>query len=91
MRSGETLDLIVPERYRERHWAGFRAAIARGAPLHEGAAALIPVRCAGGREAHFPGRFVFVRDAFERTAGVMAVFAPPDDPALAGRPLDRLD
>ena len=66
-------------------------AIARGGLLHEGAAANIPVRCAGGREMHAPGRFVLVRDAYERPVGVMAVFASPDDPALAGRPLDRLD
>lgn len=27
---GRSLDLIIPERFRERHWAGYRAVIASG-------------------------------------------------------------
>jgi PAS domain S-box-containing protein len=27
---GQTLDFIVPPEYRERHWAGYRAAMAAG-------------------------------------------------------------
>ena len=27
---GQTLDLIVPEGYRERHWVGFRSAASSG-------------------------------------------------------------
>jgi tRNA (guanine37-N1)-methyltransferase len=88
---GASLDLIVPERHRDRHWAGFRAAVARGHMLHEGAAAVIPVRCRDGGEVRAPGRFVLVRDAFDRGAGVLAVFVPPDDPAAAARPLDMLE
>jgi hypothetical protein len=46
---GSSLDLIVPPDSRERHWAGFRAAMDSGAARFEGAAANIPVLCADGR------------------------------------------
>jgi len=40
---GSSLDLIVPTEYRQRHWAGFHAAMASGKARAEGAAANIPV------------------------------------------------
>ena len=55
---GQSLDLVVPPEYRERHWAGFRAAMASGTARFEGGAANIPVLCADGsrtalaREVH---------------------------------------
>jgi tRNA (guanine37-N1)-methyltransferase len=86
---GQPVDLLVPERHRAAHWAGFRAAIARGRPLYEGAAANIPVLCRDGREVRFPGCFVLVRDPWGQVVGVMAVFAPNDDPRAAERPLEN--
>lgn len=33
---GQTLDLIVPERFHDAHWSGFAAALDRGATKYEG-------------------------------------------------------
>jgi PAS domain S-box-containing protein len=81
---GCSLDVIVPPEYHERHWAGFRAAMARGSARADGAAASIPVVCADGAVRRFPGRFTLLRDARGRAAGAAATFlAPaPDDPPL---------
>ncbi|MEX1253144.1 MAG: PAS domain S-box protein [Dehalococcoidia bacterium] len=75
---GQTLDLIVPESYRERHWAGFSDAVARGAPKLDQPAANLPVLCRDGRVVRFPGRLLFLRDARDRVVGAMGIFAPND-------------
>ena len=71
---GQTLDLIVPPDYRERHWQGFRAAIAKGSPKYEDAAANIPILCRDGTVTRFPGRLVFLRNAGGRAVGAMGIF-----------------
>jgi PAS domain S-box-containing protein len=71
---GQRLDLIVPEEYRERHWAGFNRAIGTGHARLDGAAANIPVRCRDGPVLPFPGRFVLVADAHHAAVGAMAVY-----------------
>ena len=43
---GRTLDLIVPDRYRERHWAGFRRAVQSGTAPSSGSRTNIPSRVA---------------------------------------------
>jgi tRNA (guanine37-N1)-methyltransferase len=75
---GQTLDLIVPPDYRERHWRGFRAAIANGAPQYEDAAANIPILCRDGTVVRFPGRLIFLRNAHGGAIGAMGVFLPKD-------------
>ena len=81
---GHSLDLIVPPEYRERHWAGFRAAMTSGTARFEGGAANIPLLCADGAVRRWPGRFTLIRDARGHPAGVAAVLVPPavGDPPL---------
>jgi len=81
---GSSLDLIVPPEYRQRHWAGFRAAMASGSARFEGASANIPVLCADRPVRRWPGRFTLIRDARGTPAGVAAVLVTPaeGDPAL---------
>src|SRR5579871_4862094 len=73
---GQTLDLIVPARHRERHWSGFRSAMGTGRAKSEGGAANIPVVCRDKSERRFPGRFILLRDALGAVIGAMAIFAP---------------
>lgn len=87
---GRTLDLIVPEQYRERHWAGFHAAMRAGRSRLGGAAAVIPVTHRDGGVLRCPGRFLFLTDARERVVGAIAIFAPGEGPDSAGRPLPSL-
>jgi len=85
---GQTLDLIVPPDYRERHWQGFRAAIANGSPKYEDAAANIPILCRDGTVTRFPGRLVFLRNAGGQAVGAMGIFVANE--AFTGPPLPDL-
>jgi PAS domain S-box-containing protein len=79
---GRDLDVIVPTDYRDRHWAGFRAAMESGVARAEGLGAAIPVLCADGDTRRFPARFTLVRDAHDRAVGAAAAIVEPtaDDP-----------
>ncbi len=71
---GQTLDLIVPENYRERHWAGFLAATSTGRTKLEQPAANIPIACKDGTVVRFPGRLLLLRDAHNDVVGAMGIF-----------------
>lgn len=76
---GRSLDVIVPEEYRDRHWTGFRAAMATGVSRFEGLGANIPVLHADGQVRRWPGRFSVLRDARGMPAGAAAVWTSPSD------------
>ena len=83
---GETLDLIVPPEYRERHWAGFRDAMAADGNIDH-SSFNIPALHRDGTVIRIEVRLLVVHDSRNRVAGAMAVFAPADDSAT---PLTRL-
>lgn len=66
------LDLIVPERFREQHWAGFDRALATGELKY--AARALPTRSehADGRTIYVELTFALLRDASGQVAGVAA-------------------
>lgn len=72
---GSSLDVIVPERYRQAHWAAFAAVMAGGPGKLDGACANIPVRCHDEQVRVFPGRFSFVRDPYGCVIAAMATYA----------------
>lgn len=72
---GQTLDLIVPEAYRARHWEGFHAAIATNTWRIDRAAQNMPVLCADGAVRTFPARFIFLQDAHGSSIGAMALYS----------------
>jgi PAS domain S-box-containing protein len=84
---GQTLDLIVPPEFRERHWAGFRAAMAAGDGKIDRAAANLPTLHRDGTVMRVAVRLLVVHDARDRPAGALAVFCADDD---AAPPLPRL-
>jgi PAS domain S-box-containing protein len=75
---GRTLDLVVPDAYRDMHWTGFRAAMAAGVAKSEGQPTDIPVKCRDGTVLPCPGLFVLLRDARKEVIGAMAIFRPPE-------------
>ncbi len=85
---GRTLDVIVPEKHRERHWAGFHAAMESGVARSEGAAATLPMVCADGEIRRFAARFTLLRDPDGRAVGAAAVVMEPPSEAStsAGSP-----
>lgn len=88
---GKSLDLIVPEEYRERHWDGFRRTISTGVCRMDRATTNVPVRRKDGSIQPFPGRFVFLQDARDRVVGVIALYAKPQGSEQAFGPLIPLD
>jgi PAS domain S-box-containing protein len=84
---GRTLDLIVPPEFRERHWAGFRAAMAANDGKIDRVAANIPALHSDGTVLRVAVRLMVIHDARNRAAGAMAVFAADDETAP---PLPRL-
>ena len=70
---GQSLDLIVPEALRARHWAGFQRAME--APQVKDLAADIPVLCADGQVKEFPGRLLALSDGLGAALGAMGIFA----------------
>jgi PAS domain S-box-containing protein len=84
---GRTLDLIVPPEYRQRHWAGFRAAMAAADGNIDHSSFNIPALHRDGTVIRVAVRLLVVHDSRNRVAGAMAVFSPDDDNAP---PLPRL-
>jgi PAS domain S-box-containing protein len=74
---GKTLDVIVPEDFRQRHWAGFHRAMASGSSFSDGQAAILPL-CDDGRVRHLAGRLSLLRDPTGRVVGAMAVYTGSD-------------
>ena len=75
---GRSLDVIIPPRLREKHWAAFHAAMkAEHSRLHD-ATSKLPVLCKDGSTKTCPARFLFLRDANDRAVGAMALYAAPE-------------
>ncbi len=82
---GRTLDLIVPEAYRERHWSGFRAAMSTGSTKLDQPAGHLPTLRADGSVVRLPGRLIFLKDARGDAVGAVGIFSSNegwDGPAL---------
>jgi PAS domain S-box-containing protein len=75
--AGRTLDAIVPETYREQHWAGFNRAMEAGTAAMEGQSFDLPAQRRDGAVIVCPATFVLVRDGQKNTVGAMAILAAP--------------
>ena len=72
---GQSLDLIVPEDFRDRHWAGFRRAVATGVCNLDRATTNVPVRHKTGDVKPYPGRFVFLQGPRGEVVGVIGIYS----------------
>jgi PAS domain S-box-containing protein len=70
---GQSLDLIVPDALRPRHWAGFHWAMET--PQVKDLAADMPVLCADGQARQFAGRLLVLIDGLGVALGAMGIFA----------------
>lgn len=75
---GQTLDLIVPEEFRQRHLAGFHRATARGSSYIDGQAAILPVLRGDGQVRRLAGRLSLLRDPSRDVVGAVAIYANPE-------------
>ena len=84
---GQTLDLVVPPDYRQRHWAGYGAAMAANDGDIDHGSFNVPALHRDGTVMRIEVRLHVVHDSRNRVTGAMAVFSPDDDSAP---PLERL-
>lgn len=77
---GQSMALLIPQKYIDRHWHGFRTAMARGATKHNQPALNVPLRHQDGTIALHPAREIFLRDALGASVGVLAIIHPTCQP-----------
>lgn len=69
---GERLDIVIPEPFRERHWAGYERALAAGKTKYAGQSLPTRARKADGSEFYVELSFEIVKDAAGAVLGAMA-------------------
>ena len=69
---GRTLDLIIPERYRERHWAGYRAVMRTGTTRYGRQLLAVPAARKDGTRISIEFHVILLRDPSGALAGVAA-------------------
>jgi PAS domain S-box-containing protein len=71
---GASLDLIIPERLRQRHWEGYRRVVATGETRYgAGDVLAVPALTRDGRRISVEFTIVLLRDADRQVAGMAAI------------------
>ena len=70
---GQSLDLIIPARFRAAHWAGFHRAVASGVAKYYGQVLTTRAAHVDGRKLYVDLSFGLIRDAAGEVMGVMSV------------------
>ena len=70
---GQTLDLIIPERLRQRHWDGYRTVMATGQTRYGRELLAVPAIRKDGSRISIEFTVALLRDAAGRPDGVAAV------------------
>jgi PAS domain S-box-containing protein len=70
---GESLDLIVPEKLRERHWEGFRRTMATGETKYAGRTLSVPALRADGTRISVEFTVALLRDESGAATGIGAI------------------
>jgi PAS domain S-box-containing protein len=71
--TGQSLDLIIPERFRARHWAGYRAVMSSGITRYGRELLAVPSVRKGGRRISLEFSIVLVREDGGEVAGAAAI------------------
>ena len=69
---GRSVELLIPKRFRERHWRAFHAAMATG--VIETDEVIVPTVHADGTEVSHAGRLGLLRDREGATIGAVATW-----------------
>src|SRR6266478_5499559 len=70
---GNSLDLIIPERLRARHWAGYQIAMASGDTRYNSALLRVPAVTKNGRPLSIAFSVAILFGAERRVTGIVAV------------------
>lgn len=69
---GQSLDLIIPEQFRDAHWTGYDRALGAGETKYAGQALTTRATKKGGETIYVDLGFAMIHDASGATIGVMA-------------------
>ena len=81
---GQSLDVMIPERLRAAHWAGYRAAMATGGTRHSGKPMLTKSLHRSGTAVYVEMSFAVVTDANLQSMGSVAIARAPRDAKTPG-------
>jgi PAS domain S-box-containing protein len=70
---GQSLDLIIPEKLRERHWKGYRQTMATGHTSYGDKLLSVPATHRDGRRLSIEFSVALLRDEAGRIAGISAI------------------
>ena len=70
---GKSLDLIVPERFRERHWEGYRRVMATGVTRYGDRLLSVPAARKDGSRISIDFTLTLLRDSDGKVAGAGAI------------------
>jgi PAS domain S-box-containing protein len=84
---GRSLDLIIPEKQRSRHWAGYDKAMATGATKYGDTLLKVPATHRDGRRLSIEFSVALLRDADGKIAGIAAVIRDATERWAADRDL----
>jgi PAS domain S-box-containing protein len=70
---GQSLDLMIPERFRERHWAGYRGVTSSGLTRYGQKLLAVPAMRKDGRRISIEFSIVLVRDPNGELVGAAAI------------------
>jgi len=70
--TGKSLDVIIPEQLRRRHWSGYDAAMARGATKYGNESLKVPALHRSGRRLSIEFRILLLRDDSGGVIGIAA-------------------
>lgn len=85
---GQSLDLIIPEPLRKPHWAGYHAALARGAVSQSGARITKALRKSGA-PLYVDMSFAIVKDGSGEITGAMTIARDATERHLEDKQLRR--
>ena len=84
---GESLDLIIPEKLRKRHWAGYRQTMATGRTRYGDTLLSVPATHRDGRRLSIEFSVALLRDEAGRIAGISAIMREVTDRHIAEQAL----
>jgi PAS domain S-box-containing protein len=71
---GASLDLIIPERLRKRHWDGYERVMATGETRYgAGDVLAVPAIAKGGRQISVEFTIILLQDSEQRVSGLAAI------------------
>ena len=84
---GESLDLIIPEKQRSRHWAGYDKTMATGETKYGDTLLKVPAIHRDGRRLSIEFSVALLRDADGKIAGIAAIVRDATERWTADREL----